>query len=142
MLSLLSPTICRRANNYSQSKVWKTYHGRVDQTTYAPDSKATAVILGKLTMSATNGDLKASCLVSEYKVKIKVLKPEGTSYANVTIPYYELANNTMKENIIGLDASAYNMENGKMVRTKMKKDMVFKERLNENQMTLKFSIRK
>lgn len=46
----------------------------------------------------------------------------------------------MKENIIGLDASAYNMENGKMVRTKMKKDMVFKERLNENQMTLKFSI--
>ncbi len=46
----------------------------------------------------------------------------------------------MKENIIGLDASAYNMENGKMVRTKMKKDMVFKERLNENQMALKFSI--
>lgn len=46
----------------------------------------------------------------------------------------------MRENIIGLDASAYYMENGKMVRTKMKKDMIFKERLSENQMTLKFSI--
>lgn len=90
-------------------------------TTYAPDSNATAVILCKLTNVSYKWGLESFRLVSEYKVKIKVLKPEGTSYANVTIPYYELANNTMKENIIGLDASAYNMENGKMVRTKMKK---------------------
>jgi len=109
-------------------------------TTYAPDSNATALILCKLTNVSYKWGLESFRLVSEYKVKIKVLKPEGTSYANVTIPYYDLPNNTMRENIIGLDASAYNMENGKMVRTKMKKDMVFKERLSENQMTLKFSI--
>ena len=109
-------------------------------TTYAPDSNATAVILCKLTNVSYKWGLESFRLVSEYKVKIKVLKPEGTSYANVTIPYYDLPNNTMRENIIGLDASAYYMENGKMVRTKMKKDMIFKERLSENQMTLKFSI--
>lgn len=48
--------------------------------------------------------------------------------------------NAMKENIIGLDASAYNLENGKIVRTKMKKDVVFKERDGRKPNDLKFSI--
>ena len=93
---------------------------------YEPDSSATAVILCKLTDISYKWGIESFRLVSEYKVKIKVLKPEGTSYADVIIPYYELPNNAMKENIIGLDASAYNLENGKIVRTKMKKDEVFK----------------
>lgn len=109
-------------------------------TTYAPDSTAAAVILCKLTNVSYKWRLENFRLVSEHKIKIKILKPEGVSYANVTIPYYDLSNNTMKESIIGLDASAYNMENGRMVRTRMKKDMVFKERVNENQTILKFSI--
>ena len=107
---------------------------------YEPDSSATAVILCKLTDVSYKWGIESFRLVSEYKVKIKVLKPEGTSYADVTIPYYELPNNAMKENIIGLDASAYNLENGKIVRTKMKRDVVFKERVGESRMNLKFSI--
>ena len=99
---------------------------------YEPDSSATAVILCKLTDISYKWGIESFRLVSEYKVKIKVLKPEGTSYADVIIPYYELPNNAMKENIIGLDASAYNLENGKIVRTKMKKDVVFKERVGES----------
>ena len=75
---------------------------------YEPDSSATAVILCKLTDISYKWGIESFRLVSEYKVKIKVLKPEGTSYADVIIPYYELPNNAMKENIIGLDASAYN----------------------------------
>ena len=78
---------------------------------YEPDSSATAVILCKLTDISYKWGIESFRLVSEYKVKIKVLKPEGTSYADVIIPYYELPNNAMKENIIGLDASAYNLEN-------------------------------
>ena len=85
---------------------------------YEPDSSATAVILCKLTDISYKWGIESFRLVSEYEVKIKVLKPEGTSYADVIIPYYELPNNAMKENIIGLDASAYNLENGKIVRTK------------------------
>ena len=73
---------------------------------YEPDSSATAVILCKLTDISYIWGIESFRLVSEYKVKIKVLKPEGTSYADVIIPYYELPNNAMKENIIGLDASA------------------------------------
>ena len=145
LLSLLFSFCCLQLFADGQTilpnlKFGKPTMEELTMTTYAPDSNATAVILCKLTNVSYKWGIESFRLSYEYKVKIKILKPEGTSYANVTIPYYELQNNTMKENIIGLDASAYNMENGKMVRTKMKKDMVFKESVNENQMQLKFSI--
>lgn len=145
LLSLLFSFCCLQLFADGQTilpnlKFGKPTMEELTMTTYAPDSNATAVVLCKLTNVSYKWGIESFRLSYEYKVKIKILKPEGTSYANVTIPYYELQNNTMKENIIGLNASAYNMENGKMVRTKMKKDMVFKESVNENQMQLKFSI--
>ena len=65
------------------------------------------------------------------------------SYADIRIPYYSNESNaviTLKESISQLDASAYNMEGGEMVRTKMKRDLVFTERINKQYMQLKFSI--
>lgn len=109
-------------------------------TTYEPDSTASAVILCKLANVSYKWGIESFKLVYDYKVKIKVLKPEGTSYANVTIPYYNVQGDPYKDNITSLDATAYNLEDGKMVRTKMKKDVVFKERFNKNYMNLKFSI--
>ncbi|MCS3161339.1 DUF3857 domain-containing protein [Bacteroides faecis] len=82
-------------------------------------------------------------ILYNYEVKIKVLKSEGASYADIRIPYYSNESNaviTLKESISQLDASAYNMEGGEMVRTKMKRDLVFTERINKQYMQLKFSI--
>lgn len=145
LLSLLFSFCCLQLFADGQTTLPNLKFGKptmeeLTMTTYAPDSNATAVILCKLTDVSYEWGIESFKLVYKHKVKIKVLKPEGTSYANVTIPYYELQNNSMKESIIGLEANAYNLENGKMVRTKMKKDVVFKERVNANQMQLKFSI--
>ena len=52
---------------------------------YEPDSSATAVILCKLTDISYKWGIESFRLVSEYKVKIKVLKQEGTSYEDVII---------------------------------------------------------
>lgn len=113
----------------------------MSMTTYTPDSTANAVTLCRLTRVEYKWGADGFRLCYDYKVKIKVLKPDGTSAADVTIPYYEKKNSGgSKESVIGLEACAYNMENGKMVRTKMKRDMVFKERYNDNYMQVKFSI--
>ncbi|MEZ5006065.1 MAG: DUF3857 domain-containing protein [Bacteroides graminisolvens] len=72
--------------------------------------------------------------------KTKILKSDGTSYANVTIPYYDSNKNTMKELVIDGDAFSYNLENGKEVKTKMKKEYIFKERVSDKYMQVKFSI--
>ena len=51
----------------------------LNMAVYEPDSSATAVILCKLTDVSYKWGIESFRLVSEYKVKIKVLKPEGTS---------------------------------------------------------------
>ncbi|MCY6361386.1 DUF3857 domain-containing protein [Bacteroides thetaiotaomicron] len=110
-------------------------------TAYAPDTSATAVVL--YSKCDVRYDLLANNfrILYNYEVKIKVLKSEGASYADIQIPYYSNErNSTLKESVSQLDASAYNMEGGKMVRTKMKRDLVFTERLTKQYMQLKFSI--
>lgn len=110
-------------------------------TSYVPDSSAVAVVLYKQTLVDYNWLSENFSITYSYKTRIKILKDEGTSYANVTIPFYEpKSNRTVKETISGLSAYAYNMENGKMVRTKMKREEVFEERLNDSYQQIKFSI--
>lgn len=80
-------------------------------------------------------------VVYNMETKIKVLKNEGASYANIVIPFISRANKAlMKESITGLDASAYNLEDGKVVRTQMTRDDVYEEQLNKSHKLLKFSI--
>ncbi|MCD7901939.1 MAG: DUF3857 domain-containing protein [Bacteroides sp.] len=123
------------------TKYGKVTDEEVTMTTYPLDSAATAVVMYK------NGITSYDYINNEFRVnydvevKIKILKQEGAEYADVTIPYYQSERSgTMKEVVSGIDASAYNMENGKVVRTKMKRDYIFRERLNSNYMQVKFSI--
>lgn len=110
-------------------------------TTYQADTSAVAVVLydqSDVRYDLIAGDFQLSCYRS---VKIKVLKSEGTSYADITIPYYSNeGNKTSKEFISQINAMAYNMEGNKVVRTKLENKLIFKERLNKRYMQLKFSI--
>lgn len=124
-------------------KYGKPSEEELAMTTYAPDTSATAVVL--YSKCEVRYDLLANNfrILYNYEVKIKVLKSEGASYADIRIPYYSNESNaviTLKRSISKLDASAYNMEGGEMVRTKMKRDLVFTERINKQYMQLKFSI--
>ena len=110
-------------------------------TSYAPDESASAVVLYQSTRTwydILTGKFK---VYTEVKTRIKILKPEGKEYADVEIPYINNDNEkSMKEDITGLKAFAYNMENGKMVKTKMENNNVSRERVDKTHMLLKFSI--
>lgn len=142
LLSLCSTLLLANEKPISPNlKFGKPTLEELNMTTYAPDSSAAAVVLYKKTDVSYRIIANDFQIIYVHKVKIKVLKSEGTNYANVAVSYYESKNNaTSKESITQLDANAYNLENGKIVRTKMKKDLVFKERLNNSHMQLKFSI--
>lgn len=123
------------------TKFGKPSDEELNMTTYAPDTAATAIVLNK------KGVTYYELISNEFEVvycremKIKILKPEGTSYADVEIPYYDdNRKSNIREMVTQLEAFSYNMENGKMVKTKMKKEFVFKERYNDKYMQLKFSI--
>lgn len=71
--------------------------------------------------------------------RIKILKKEGYSYADFSIPYYK-SNGGGEEKINSLAATAYNVENGKIVATKMTGDARFNEKITKNWWRVKFTV--
>lgn len=73
--------------------------------------------------------------MTDYFIRIKVLKAEGKEYADVELPYV-----FQRENYANLDAVAYNLVDGKIVKTPLKKQYLFREQVGDEQWMLKFSI--
>ena len=110
-------------------------------TEYAADKDAEAVVLYHKT------DVSYQFISNDFKVyyrvntRLKVLKPEGKRLADGQIVYLDgPANRGRHELVAGLKATAYNLENGKLVKTKMERSMTSEERLDKNQMVVKFSV--
>ena len=91
------------------TKFGKPSDEELKMTVYEPDTTAAAVVLCKKTnvfYDVVNNDFRINYI---YETKIKVLKPEGTSFADVVIPYYEdKKGSSMKEIVSQIDAFAYN----------------------------------
>lgn len=111
-------------------------------TTYAPDTTASAVYLCKKGYARYYYDERTGFRIDyEYEHRIKIIESDGISYADVEIPYRNNGDiRSSNEDVIEISATSYNMENGKVVKTKMKRDLIFKERANKNTMVAKFSI--
>ena len=140
MLFLLLSFLQTYAQEYSL-KLGKVTKDELEMTSYPKDTAANAVVLfkqGCIYYDYRGEDFKLGC---EYENKIKILKAEGTEYANVIIPFYSDANTSgSKEMVSKIEAYAYNMENGKIVKTKMNKSYIFEERVSDKWKQIKFSI--
>ena len=73
--------------------------------------------------------------MTDYFIRIKVLKAEGKEYADINLPYV-----FQRENYANLYAVAYNLVDGKIVKTPLKKQYLFREQVGDEQWMLKFSI--
>lgn len=105
------------------------------------DSSAKAMVLCSIT--DVSYEYVANSFKIEYTIKkrIKVLSQEGTDVANVSIPYYSVENSGGAREILrSIKATAYNLENGKVVKTKMGNDLVFEERIDKKHMRTKFTV--
>lgn len=108
-------------------------------TSYGADAEANAVVLCHLKDVYYSYTGQGLLLVSSVKTRIKVLKPEGKDAANVQFTYYRKDNGGIKEEI-DINATSYNLENGKVVKTKMKKEFIHEEQLNPTIRLVKFVI--
>ena len=123
-------------------KFGKPTQEELEMTQYDPDPEADAVVLyntcdAQYTITAA-ADFR---IIYRHKVRIKVLKPEGTSQANVEITFVDPEESgSAKEIISGLKASSYNLEGGKVVRTKMNGDMKSEERIDKYRSRQKFAV--
>lgn len=134
---------CLVINSQSQKKEFK--FGRIDQAELAStrcpiDSTADAYVICDVGNTYFNyDDMKGYfIIVFEKYVRIKILKKPAFDYANMMIPLYKTS--LAEEQVDGLRGNTYNLENGKMVISKLEKKATFKEEVNKNWDNLRFTM--
>lgn len=105
----------------------------------AKDTAAPAAILfkkGRTFFTYTEG--KGIITNNVYEFRIKIYKKEGLKWANQEVSYYVGYENLNDDTVNFSDAATYNLENGKVVRTKLTNEGSFKNKINKywNQATI------
>ncbi len=145
-LTLLGVMLCLATVAWAQTlepnlKWGKPTDAELNMTTYAPDPEAEAVVLcsqTELRYDLTSGAFKLNTFT---KKRIKILKEEGKDHANGGISYmYNGHRSGQCEILAKLKATAFNMVDGKLVKTKMEGDMVNHEDVSKTMRLTKFTV--
>ena len=103
------------------------------------DKAADAVIIADVGNSSFVGNTKGwFSLVYKKQIRIKILNKNGFDAASVNIPLY--LNGQDEEKLESLKASTYNLEDGKVIETKLDNGSVFKEKVSKNLARRKFTL--
>ena len=123
------------------SKKWgKVTNEELAMTVYPKDTSARAVVLNQQRYTTYEYRSATGFHVSHYITeKIKILKAEGKDEGTIEIPFYYRTNGD-RESVSAMEASSYNLVNGKVVKTKLDKEYIFEEEINKNYRRIKFSL--
>jgi hypothetical protein len=96
------------------------------------DTSAVAAILYKKAITqfyyAEDGSFGSE---TNYEIRLKIYKKEGLSYGNYSIKYYVGWNSSNEDNVFFSDVVTYNLENDKIVKSKLTSDGTIKESFND-----------
>jgi hypothetical protein len=108
------------------------------ETHYPVDTGPGAVVIADIGNASIIGNTKGwfSILFRHFK-RVHVLDKNGFDLANVSIRLYREGENETK--LDRLKATTYNIENGKLVQTRLEGKSVFSEKINKNITLKKFS---
>ncbi|MEO6612999.1 MAG: DUF3857 domain-containing protein [Chitinophagaceae bacterium] len=107
---------------------------------YAIDSNANAVVIADIGSSQIEGNSKGwfSLVYKHYK-RVHILNKNGYDIADVSLRLY--SNGDDEEELDKLKAVTYNLENGKVVESKLDvKANVFKDKISKNWVVKKFTL--
>ena len=103
------------------------------------DSGAGAIVIADIGKSTFEGNNKGYfSLVYKYTRRLKIINKNAFDAATNKILLYSDGQN--EEKLSDLKGFTYNLENGKVVTTKLESNSVFKDKLDKNYTTRKFSM--
>ena len=104
----------------------------------AYDTGASAVVIADMGSSVFEGNMKGSFSIVYKRVRrIKILNKKGFEAAKIEIPLYVSGNS--EEKLDDLKAYTYNLENGKVIETKLDGSSLFKDQLSKKWTVKKFT---
>jgi hypothetical protein len=119
-------------------KFGKVTDTEVEMTTFPADTSAVAVVLYEKAESYYDVNQSFQVYYDVY-AKIKIIKPEGTAYANIEVPYTDYGLNS-REVVEGIDGYSYNVVNGKVEKTRLDKKYIFSDNIEGKHFRLKFTL--
>jgi len=108
------------------------------QKVYSIDTNANAVVIADIGSSEVVGNSKGwfSLQFKRYR-RVHILNKNGYDEANVAVLLYN--NGDYEEALSNIKAVTYNLENGKVVETKLDKGSIFKDKRSKNYAVKKFT---
>ena len=116
--------------NAQKLELGKVTIAELNEKEYPGDPSAAAAILfekGNVRYDFTQSD--GFRMITTVSAKIKIYKKEGYEWANKVVEYYSSGSNN--ENVSFSDAATYNLVDGKIVKTKLKSDGEFDQKINK-----------
>lgn len=102
----------------------------LQEVKYSNDPNAEAVVLFENGKTYFQYDMNSGFnIITEVEKKIKIYSKEGLDWANKTVKYYTVGQN--EERVSFSKAITYNLENGKIEKTKLRNDGEFDEKINK-----------
>lgn len=138
----LAVLVCSTAAVFAQ-QVPSFKFGKIGETdfntkAYAIDTGAAAVVLADIGSTQIKGKDDWFALEFKHYKRIHILKKSGYDIATVEIYLY--TEGELEEKLDDLKAITYNLEDGKVVETKLNaKTQVFKDKLDKNRVVKKFT---
>lgn len=127
------------AQDIPTPKFGKVHPDEFKKTSYEVDPEAAAVILFDKGESALEGNSRGWFSVkSKHYKKVHILNKNGYDAGDISILLYNSGRS--EESVRGLKAVSYNLENGKVVETKLEKSSIFTESINNKWSMVKFTL--
>ena len=123
-------------SNYN-SESYRVTLGDIESTFYEKDSTAAALVIYE--EGNSHVDPNNYKLITQVKHKIKILKKEGASKANITINLYK-KDNTNFEQVKNILATTYNKEGNDVTKSTLEEEHIFEEKYNDNYTLVKFTL--
>jgi hypothetical protein len=124
------------------TKLGKPTKDELSMTQYDKDPSASALYLAKLCNVRYTFNKSDGMLVEyEYITRVKILKEEGKKYATVAVDYFDNGDGLMvrNERIGDIQCTTYNSDGGKVVKSKIDKKDITRDRVDPKHMVLKFT---
>lgn len=129
-----------KVTSAQESKFGDASMNEMNMSVYAQDTSAVALILLKKGETRfVYNDLSGFQFEYTFQTKIKILKNEGLEFCNQEISFFQ-ESRTSGEKITGLSGTTYNLENGKITKTKLSKDFITDENIDEKWILRKFTM--